>query len=203
MYLISAGIIHQESGYAQSPSQPTNVEQLQKIIRTVVEKVVQESAFQPEQCLRVKNMKDENSWLIDQSTFDILVAHKIRVVTAEAGDSTAVDGRLEIFTISLGVRYSPVFRDGLFGEAKTSRTVEGKFSTSVVWKNGTVPLAKTYAEAITDTIDVSDLPSVEHPTYRAARGEPPASGFFDSLLEPLIIIGTLAIAVYLLFTVRS
>ncbi len=85
----------------------------------------------------------------------------------------------------------------------TGRTVEGKFSVSVIWKNGSVGLAKDYTETITDTIAVSDLPSIEHPTLRAARGEPPAQGFFDSLLEPFVILGTLAIAVYLLFTVRS
>ncbi|MGD0339388.1 MAG: hypothetical protein ABSB78_11440 [Bacteroidota bacterium] len=204
-FFLCVGMIHTGSGHAQSPSQlrPTNVEQLQKIVRSVVERVFQAEAFQPGLCIRVRNGKDENSWLVDQSAFDVLFAHGIKAVVAEAGDSANADGSLEIFPISLGVRYSPVFRDDLFSEARTGRTIEGKFSVSVIWKNGSVGLAKDYSETITDTIAVSDLPSIEHPTLRAARGEPPAQGFFDSLLEPFVILGTLAIAVYLLFTVRS
>jgi hypothetical protein len=198
-------MLRPDSGIAQSAllSRPTNVEQLQKVVHAAVEKILQEAGFRPGQCILVKSVKDENAWLIDQSTYDVIMTHGMRIMAAEMGDSAHADGSLEIFSSSLSVRYSPIFRDGLFGEALTVRTVEGKFSTSVIRKDGTVQLAATYTETVADTIAVSDLPSIEHPTFRAAHGEPPALGFFDTLLEPLVILGTLAIVVYLLFTVRS
>ena len=199
------GMTHPQSGYAQSvsASSTTNVEQLQRIVRTTVEKVVQAAGFQPGVRLRIRSMQDENSWLVDQSIQEVLISHGITVIMDNHGDSAGVEGYLDIIPVHLGVRYLPAFRDGLFGTAYAPRIVEGKFATSVVWKNGTVHSATTYTEAVTDTIAVSVLASIEHPTYRAARGEPPASGFLDSLLEPIVIIGTLAVAVYLLFTVRS
>ena len=202
---LGGGILHPDSGYAQtlSHSPPTNVEQLQKIVRATAERVVQSAGLQPGMRIRVRSMNDENSWLVDQSIQDVLCAHGIKVVMGGSVDSSTTEGNFDFFPVTLGVRYSPAFRDGLFGKAFAPRIVEGKFSTSVVWKNGTVHSAQTYTEAITDTIVVSDLASIEHPTYRAARGEPPASGVFDSLIEPFVIIGTLAVAVYLLFTVRS
>jgi hypothetical protein len=35
------------------------------------------------------------------------------------------------------------------------------------------------------------------------QGTLPGEGFFSSLVEPLVMIGAIAVAVYLLFTVRS
>jgi hypothetical protein len=202
---LGGGILLQDSGYAQSLSQPppTNVEQLQKIVKTTVEHVVQSAGLQPGMRIRVRSMNDENSWLVDQSIQDVLYAHGIKVVMGGSVDSSTTEGKIDFFPVALGVRYSPAFRDGIFGKVFAPRIVEGKFSTSVVWNNGTVHYAQTYTEAITDTIVVSDIASIEHPTYRAARGESPASGVFDSLIEPFVIICTLAVAVYLLFTVRS
>jgi hypothetical protein len=199
------GLLYPDPGHAQTLSQspPTNVEQLQKIIQAAVERVVLSSGMEPGMRIHVKSMDDEHSWLVDQSIQNVLTAHGIKVVMGRTADSSTAGGIFTLFPTALGVRYSPSFRDGLFGKSFTPRIVEGKFSTSVVWNDGTTRAAQTFTEAITDTVMVSDLASIEHPTYRAARGEQPASGVFDSLIEPFVIIGTLAVAVYLLFTVRS
>jgi len=60
-----------------------------------------------------------------------------------------------------------------------------------------------FREAMRDTIQVSQVPLLEDPNVPVTQGTLPAEGFFSSLAEPLIMIGAVAVAVYLLFTVRS
>jgi hypothetical protein len=58
-------------------------------------------------------------------------------------------------------------------------------------------------ETWSDTVDASDLDRIEQPGLPVTRADVPPSGFFDTLAEPLIAISAVAVAVYLLFTIRS
>jgi hypothetical protein len=62
---------------------------------------------------------------------------------------------------------------------------------------------RDYRESSTDTIGLSDIGQVENPAYPFTRASVPAEGFFDTLAEPLIVLGAIGVAVYLLFSVRS
>ncbi len=181
----------------------TNVELLQRTVGESVGRIIVDGKIGPGERIAVKSPRDENSWLVDQSAFAVLTSHGIRVFSSSVADSSSADARLELVPILLSVRYSPVFHDGLFGEAKTERSVEGKFSASLINRDGSVRLSKLYSRIFTDTIAVEAIPSVDHPSLKIARGDPPAQGIFDALLAPVVILGSLAIAVYLLFTVRS
>lgn len=57
-----------------------------------------------------------------------------------------------------------------------------------------------------DTVAASALPLIEQPGYDYLHGvnvAPPSSGFWDTVMEPAIVLGAAAVSVILLFTVRS
>jgi hypothetical protein len=70
-------------------------------------------------------------------------------------------------------------------------------------RSGGALFTRTYEEQVADTIMTSDVPSVENSALPVTVGRVPESGFFSNLAEPFIVIGALAVGVYLLFAVRS
>jgi hypothetical protein len=57
--------------------------------------------------------------------------------------------------------------------------------------------------AYADTILLSQVESIEQPAIPSTRGTVPPEDFFSGLVEPLVIVGAVAVAIFLLFTVRS
>ena len=70
-------------------------------------------------------------------------------------------------------------------------------------RSGVITLNREFREELHDTIRVSAIPSLEDPGVPLTQGALPPEGFFSSLVEPLVMLGAVAVAVYLLFTVRS
>jgi hypothetical protein len=54
-----------------------------------------------------------------------------------------------------------------------------------------------------DTVSASDITSIEHPNVPATHASLPSEGFFSGWAEPLVVVGSIVVAVFLLFTIRS
>lgn len=100
------------------------------------------------------------------------------------------------------VVYSSPFRKGFWGSYKSGRTVSlrGNF---VLAEGGHVSKAENFSFARTDTVMYDDLRSLEDPSIPFTRGDIPPEPLFSTLWEPVVALGTAAVAVYLFFTVRS
>jgi hypothetical protein len=104
----------------------------------------------------------------------------------------------------MGVAYENVRRDGLFGARVVTRTVFMEADVSVVNRTtGEVLHRSTVSRTRRDDVRVDDLARLEEPGLAWTTGKVPPEGFFSSALEPLITVGAIAVAVILLFTVRS
>lgn len=60
-----------------------------------------------------------------------------------------------------------------------------------------------YAAAKTDTIKLEEISALENQTLPFTQAKIPAQPLLTSLLEPIIVVGTLIVTVILLFTVRG
>jgi len=95
-------------------------------------------------------------------------------------------------------------RPGLFSARLVDRTVTLALWGKIVDRTtGRLLVGQTWREQYTDTVLVDDLEQLETPGVPATRGVLPPEGLFSSFLEPLIILGAVGVAVYLLFTSRS
>ncbi len=112
--------------------------------------------------------------------------------------------RLDCGVKDAHVRYTNVRREGLLGARVLDRT-----ATLALWlrvsdrQSARFLLDQEWRSQRTDTINVSDVDLVEHPGVAATRAVVPSEGFFTSWLEPLILVGAIGVAIFLLFTTRS
>ena len=108
-------------------------------------------------------------------------------------DFTMIDARTE---------YPEIFKDHVFGSYLIERTSEINYSYSIVEENERGMVFES-TNSITDTVVYSDLPKLENVAYTFTSSEVPDEPLFSSAIEPVIAIGTAAVAVYLFFNIRS
>lgn len=98
------------------------------------------------------------------------------------------------------VNYGDIFRKGLFGSYFLPRRINISGNYSV--KNNSF-VYKEFSYNYLDTVKVDSIKVLENNSYLFTQGDVPPEPFFSSLFEPMIAIGTAAIAVFLFFTIRS
>jgi hypothetical protein len=103
---------------------------------------------------------------------------------------------------NIKVEYPEMFRDGIFGEYLVNRKInlEGSYFINSLGNIGNV---KQYKFNYSDTVAFNDINTLQNIAYSFTSPEIPSEPFFSSLVEPIIAIGTAAVAVYLFFNIRS
>ncbi len=99
----------------------------------------------------------------------------------------------EITLIKGSVQYSEPFREGWLSSYVTERKVEITYSINSVIKT----------EAKTDTVEIEDISTLERSGYVFTIGNSIETPIFGTIVEPVALIVTSAVAVYLFFTVRN
>lgn len=141
----------------------------------------------------------ENTWFVESGFMKGLAPR--RVVRLPAPDAAV---KIAVGIRSMGVAYEDVRRDGLFGERVLTRTVFLEADVSVAeLRSGEVVHRAVVIRNRKDDVPVDELPRLEEPGLTWTTGKVPPEGFFSSVLEPVITLGAIAVAVILLFTVRS
>ena len=98
------------------------------------------------------------------------------------------------------VNYGEIFRKGFFGTYFLPRKIiiSGNYSI----RNNSFEYKEFHYNYL-DTVKVDNVKTLENISYSFTQGIVPSEPFFSSMFEPLIAIGTAAIAVFLFFTIRS
>ena len=110
----------------------------------------------------------------------------------------------ELGAVELHVQYSNLRRNGIFGSRVLDRSVVLLAHLRLVDRaRGRVIMSGEQKEAYADTIGLSQVERIEHAAVPSTRGTIPAEDFFSGIAEPLVIVGAVAVAIFLLFTVRS
>ncbi|MEW6702218.1 MAG: hypothetical protein AB1298_05820 [Bacteroidota bacterium] len=103
---------------------------------------------------------------------------------------------------SAGIEYKNSFSSGLFGGTVLERKAMFAGSYLIVKSNNMIQPFE-YAAAKTDTIKLEEISALENQTLPFTQAKIPAQPLLTSLLEPIIVVGTLIVTVILLFTVRG
>ncbi|MBM4171948.1 MAG: hypothetical protein FJ214_08790 [Ignavibacteria bacterium] len=99
------------------------------------------------------------------------------------------------------VKYSESFKTGFFGSLITERTISLEGTVAVEKSNNLLPSKFTYSYR--DTINVDEISNVENDGIEFTKAPVPLPNIFSNLLEPIIVVGTLIVTIFLLFVVRS
>jgi len=149
--------------------------------------------------IRVLILPQDRSWYLETQ-----IARGLLSRGFPSTESSSARFHAEFGQKMLRVVYDDIRRDGFLGRKVVSRTVQVTLSAKVVDRHtGIIVVASDYADEATDTIALSQIQEVENPNIPVTRGALPPEGFFTNLVEPFVVIGAIAVAVYLLFHVRS
>ncbi len=138
----------------------------------------------------------ETSWYVDQAVYGAFAG---KVAPPDSASFAA-----EFGLRSAVISYTDIRREGLFGEKTAERSVTVTMSVKVTQRStGTVLLADDRTVSRIDRIPLSEIGRIEQSQLPITHGTLENEGIFSSLAEPVILIGALGVAVFLLFHVRS
>lgn len=98
--------------------------------------------------------------------------------------------------------YPEIFKDGFLGGYFAKRIANIKGSYFII-NSKNIEESKEFDFTLSDSVYFSDVSRLENIAYSFTRADLPEEPFFASTLEPVIAIGTAAVAVYLFFNIRS
>lgn len=183
----------------QEEQPATNLDIFRLLAGKIAERTLREAAVGAGEKLHLSVLPKESAWYIEGGIYDYLRSAKF-----SAGSDSAATLDVEFGMSDARVHYANPRRDGFFGPRVVDRTVQLRLAAKVVNRQtGALVLASDLMETRTDTLAVSDVASVENPVVKATQGTLPREGFFSNFAEPLILIGSIAVGVLLLFHVRS
>lgn len=179
------------------PALATNLEVYRLLAGRIAEKL---GANLPERSsVLIHVYPKENGWYLETGLYEGLRNRNLITVGSDSFDYVA-----EFHVQDSGIRYVNPRRDGVFGE----KTVERKIDLNITGKlrrqhPESVVAFEEYREEQVDTISIGDIERVENPLIQVSRGSQESEGFFSTILEPVVLLGSIGVAVFLLFHVRS
>lgn len=98
------------------------------------------------------------------------------------------------------VNYGEMFRKNFLGSFYLERNLilEGNF----ILDENNKPL-QNFNFTYKDTVKVSEINSLENTAYPFTRATVPSEPFLSNIYEPIIAVGTAAVAIFLFFAIRS
>ncbi len=139
------------------------------------------------------------AWMVQSGVAQSLQKHGWTVVVAQPAVYQA-----ELGILDMRVVYGNVRAGGLFSAKVVDRSVLLSVAARLVdQRSGVIVVSREFQQALHDTVQVSEIQSLEDSNVPATQGVLPGEGFFSTLVEPLVLLAAVAVAVYLLFAVRS
>ncbi|MBM2839664.1 MAG: hypothetical protein HW412_192 [Bacteroidetes bacterium] len=179
------------------PEPATNLELIQKLSREVADSL--RTYVRPGDSVSVVVRPMETAWYVSGVIVQAMTDGG-RIVT----QSVSAPFEIEVGLLSAQVMYANTRRKAFFGSRILDRIVSVEFNAKVVDKRtGTILFNDNIIKSVADIVNVSDVDKLENAGIPATRGVLPSEGFFSTILEPLVAMGAVAVAVYLLFHVRS
>ena len=191
------------SGFSQEPeeqkSPATNLEIMRSLAQRIVIRTLNDANIGEAAKIRVTVLPKESAWYIESG-----LAEGIKSANLSLSNDGTAPIALE-FGLNAGrVAYSNLRRSGFLGRKLVDRKITLQLTSKVLHlQTGKINLTSEIEESSLDTIDLSDVSSVENPAIPMTKGRLPSEGFFSNFAEPLILIGSIGVAVVLLFNVRS
>jgi len=124
--------------------------------------------------------------------------------TVFENSETASEATLELSVQESSVFFGDVFTESFLGKKKVERSIRlSLIATLTSLSNGKILFSKQISESVVDTVNYADIEKMNNASLPMTNFQRPELSFFDSFLEPAIVIFSTGVAVYLFFTIRS
>ncbi len=181
---------------AQEALPRNNLDVVQRLASDIGKRIA--NRLEGKDTVRLKVYPEESSWY---------VAAGLKTGLAEAGRVTTADDRSEItaefFLHDLSIRYEEPRGDAVFGERIVDRAVTLSLAATITHGIKPIITDERFSQSMRDTVRLDDIERLENILIPASKGSMEEDGFFSTILEPVVLIGAIGVAVFLLFHVRS
>lgn len=110
------------------------------------------------------------------------------------------NNKINLVIESAEVNYPKIFRKGLFGDYFLKREISLKGNYSLLINN---TKNDSFNYFFSDTIKYEKVKEFENLSIPFTQGEIPSEPLFSSIIEPIALIGSAALTVFLFFNIRS
>ena len=176
----------------------TNLEIVDSLIFSSISDISRKIDIDEKENVYLKFIAADDYQILKNIVISSLQKNKVNLVE----DASMTDITLNYNLIEIKTSYPEMFRDGLFGEYLAERNVSLNGSYFLV-NEKSIGKVNSFNYSIEDTVVYDDINQLENIAYSFTSAELPEEPFFSSTLEPVIAIGTAAVAAYLFFNVRS
>lgn len=163
------------------------------------------------QNINLQALNTKTNLEIFNDNFELAVLNNIEIIKDTKEQKISINSKQketnnnqEISNLSLNINNFEINYNSIDNSDKFQRKVLLDFTTKYTdSKNNTILLQDKYVYQ--DTISESEISKVENTNFPISIGKKnkEESTFLDDILEPIIITGTIAVTVILLFTIRS
>lgn len=163
------------------------------------------------QNINLQALNTKTNLEIFNDNFELAVLNNIEIIKDTKEQKISINSKQketnnnqEISNLSLNINNFEINYNSIDNSDKFQRKVLLDFTTKYTdSKNNTILLQDKYVYQ--DTISESEISKVENTNFPISIGKKnkEESTFLDDILEPIIITGTIAVTIILLFTIRS
>ncbi len=176
----------------------TNLDRMRSLATDIARSCVDTADLRDTSKVRLQVLPADSGWLLEEAIRAGLSSRGARQADA------AYDRMAEFGILEMRVKYDNLRRDGFMGAKIVDRTVSVSLHARITDSAATrVLFVGDRSAAVSDTVLVSEISRLESPMIPVTCGMIPEEGFFDNVAGPFIVLGAVAVAVILLFTVRS
>jgi len=199
LVLLSLGGPLRAEGQEVERSSPTNLQLYQRLASSIADSMAAYNPGSEFPSVQVVVTPADVRWFLEDPVARSFQARRWRVLVSDSARYAAELGALE-----MRVTYSNIRQNGLFGEKVMDRSARLVVRTRLVdrWTGQVVGGGERSAEE-SDSVSLSTIETMENQSIPSTHAPLPQEGFFSSWVEPLVVVCAVAVALFLLFTVRS
>ncbi len=190
-------------GFSQENEVATNLEQMRAAAQRIAARAVREQVGVHDSTnATVVVLPRETAWYVERAIWDGLKSETVYPVAPDSSSSL----QFEFGLSDMRVVYENIHRESMFGSKVVERIVslslDSKLTKRFAEERDRISSA-LFVDSIKDVVELSEISRLENPAIGVTKGRLPREGFFANIAEPLVLIGSIAVAVLLLFSVRS
>ena len=184
---------------SEDGSPPSNLSQIRLVLSRAADSLAVALSDQVPGATTLQVEPSEIAWLAEES-----FGNRLRRGGWTPGAGTEPGWSLVVVVEDISVVYRNAGQSSVFGRELLDRSVTASVHLRGTFEDSLEPAFDTrFESSVRDTIAATDVEFVETSYLPFTQGRVPQGGFFSTVLEPVVILGTIAVAVLLLFTVRS
>lgn len=177
-----------------------NLEVIQELSKNVYDSLFSQIGFSAGDSITLVVKPSPDYWIVEHNILQGLIKKNKLCLLPDTNLSTVTT--IELAIIKMDVRYESIFRQTFLSQKQVVRVVELTVSSKVT-KDRNLIAIKTFDQHNKDTVALESINQLENEHILSTKGVLPADAILDRVLSPVIITSSVAVIVYLFFTLRK